>query len=89
MGNLFVADGGTKMQGAAQVYKFTPAGVRTTFALGLTNPDGLAFDSAGNLFVAEFGEINGGPGTGRSINLLQTECEPLLPPDCVTSRSGF
>jgi glucose/arabinose dehydrogenase len=52
-------------KGSGAVYKFTPAGVRTTFAFGLSNPAGLAFDSAGNLFVAEFGEINGGPGTGR------------------------
>lgn len=49
-GNLFVAD-----DGSGAVYKFTPAGVRTTFASGLpTLPArvGLAFDSAGNLFVA-------------------------------------
>jgi hypothetical protein len=30
-------------------------GVKTTFATGLTTPRGLAFDSSGNLFVAEAG----------------------------------
>lgn len=49
-GNLFVSvfngvDGG--------ILKFTPSGVMTTFATGLDNPRGLAFDSAGTLFVAE------------------------------------
>ena len=49
-GNLFVADGGTS---GSRIYKFTPAGVRTTFASGLFEPaNGLAFDRAGNLFVA-------------------------------------
>jgi hypothetical protein len=28
-------------------------GVKSTFATGLTTPRGLAFDSSGNLFVAE------------------------------------
>jgi sugar lactone lactonase YvrE len=45
--NLFVsaydASGG-------KILEFTPNGVRSTFATGL-NPGGLAFDSAGNLFV--------------------------------------
>ena len=42
------------MRAGGAVYKFTPAGVRTIFASGLQLPDrvGLAFDSAGNLFVA-------------------------------------
>ncbi len=30
----------------------TPAGVVSTFASGLDNPTGLAFDAAGNLYVA-------------------------------------
>jgi hypothetical protein len=36
--------------------------VKSTFAIGLTTPRGLAFDSEGNLFVAEAGipEIPGG-----------------------------
>ena len=37
------------------VYKFTPTGVRTTFASGLFYPFALAFDSRGNLFVADGG----------------------------------
>ena len=47
-GNLFVAAG-------PAIYKFTPTGVRTTFASGLATPFALAFDSGGNLFVADIG----------------------------------
>src|SRR5262245_30272596 len=48
--NLFEADfnGGL-------IYSFTPDGARSAFASGLTLPDGVVFDSAGNLFVAELG----------------------------------
>lgn len=35
------------------ILKFTPDGIESTFATGLSWPRGLAFDRAGNLFVAE------------------------------------
>jgi len=38
------------------ILKFTPEGVKSTFATGLTYPRGLAFDRSGNLFVAD---VNG------------------------------
>src|SRR5438094_789435 len=48
-GNLFEAD-----QGSNKIFKFTPAGVKTTFASGLSGPFGLAFD-AGTLFESDTG----------------------------------
>src|SRR5262249_51690807 len=48
-GDLFVAE----FDGS--IFKFTPNGTKTTFASGLGNPEGLAFDSSGNLFEAGFG----------------------------------
>ena len=49
-GDLFEADfsGGI-------IYKFDPSGARTVFAMGLSGPEGLAFDANGNLFVSETG----------------------------------
>jgi len=38
------------------VYEYTPGGAQTIVATGLNNPYGLAFDSAGNLFVSSFGD---------------------------------
>lgn len=46
-GDLYVAEG----TGGGTVYKFTPAGSRSTVASGLYQPLALAFDRAGNLFV--------------------------------------
>ena len=37
------------------VNKITPAGTLTTFASGLYYPDGLAFNSAGDLFESNYG----------------------------------
>src|SRR5579859_6252031 len=46
--NLFVA-----AYGSGQINGFTPTGAQSTFASGLNQPLGLAFDSAGNLYEAD------------------------------------
>src|SRR6266513_2108230 len=48
-GNLFETDHGTN-----RIFKFTPAGVKTSFAAGLNGPFGLAFN-AGTLFESDTG----------------------------------
>jgi sugar lactone lactonase YvrE len=50
-GDLFVSINGTGENGAGSIYKYTAKGVQSTFATGLSEPRGVAFDSAGNLFV--------------------------------------
>ena len=59
-GNLFVSIETFSDPGADSIVYFTPAGVESTFAIGLTFPRGLAFDSSGNLFVAEANPIPDG-----------------------------
>ena len=56
-GDLFASiDGAPGIHGApgngvGSIYKYAPNGVLSTVAYGLSHPRGLAFDSAGNLFV--------------------------------------
>ena len=53
--NLFVSgsDPGFSAQ-AGVIFEITPGGVQSIFASGLSSPNGLAFDSAGNLFVTDY-----------------------------------
>jgi len=46
--NLYVT-----VAGPGTILEYTPSGVQSTYATGLTGPRGLAFDSIGNLFAAE------------------------------------
>ena len=58
--NLFAVDA---VQGNyGNIDEFTPNGVRSVFASGLTTPFAMAFDSGGNLFVADGGDENAGSG---------------------------
>ena len=46
--NVYVSDGNS-------ILKFTPDGTQSTFAAGLSNPQGLAFGNDGNLYVVNAG----------------------------------
>jgi sugar lactone lactonase YvrE len=46
-GNVYVGDTGNT------IFKFTPGGAKSDFAKVTTSPHGFAFDTSGNLFVAE------------------------------------
>ena len=59
-GNFFVSTLATPNGGQDLVLKYTPDGIESTFATGLTDPRGVAFDRGGDLFVAEIRQD--GPG---------------------------
>src|ERR1043166_3663289 len=55
-----------------EILEYTPSGVQSTYATGLSAPRGLAFDSIGNLFAAEtvnFEHTGNGIGKVLKYNL--------------------
>jgi sugar lactone lactonase YvrE len=50
-GDVFVAEGASP----ATILEIAPGGAQSTFATGLANVNGMAFDTAGNLFVEDSG----------------------------------
>ena len=52
LNDLFVSINGTGNNGEGLIYQYTPTGVQSLFAPGLSEPRDMAFDRFGNLFVA-------------------------------------
>jgi hypothetical protein len=52
LNDLFASINGDGSNGGGSIYEYTPTGLQTVFASGLSEPRGLAFDYFGNLFVA-------------------------------------
>src|SRR5690349_9680074 len=59
--NLFVS---VNDAGGGKILEFSPDGVQSTFASGLMGAGALAFDSAGNLFVADVSVDSNGMTSG-------------------------
>ena len=57
VGNLFVADNTNSNIHQGSIYEYKPTGLRATFAVlaASDRPADLAFDSAGNLLMADLG----------------------------------
>src|ERR1700746_609306 len=49
--DLFASVNGDMHNGGGFIYQYTPSGVQSIFAAGLSRPRGVAFDHFGNLFV--------------------------------------
>jgi sugar lactone lactonase YvrE len=67
-GDLFVVD-----SSAGAIVKYNPAGTKTTFLGGFTTPTGIAFDSKGNIFVAD-----GNPGSSTISKITPTGIKTLF-----------
>jgi hypothetical protein len=52
LNDLFASIGGNGENGGGFVYQYTPIGVQSLYASGLSRPGGVAFDHRNNLFVA-------------------------------------
>jgi sugar lactone lactonase YvrE len=51
LNDLFASVNGDTHNGGGFIYEYTPGGVQSTFAAGLSRPRGVTFDHFGNLFV--------------------------------------
>jgi sugar lactone lactonase YvrE len=68
--DLFASINGTTQNGGGSILELTPSGVQTTFASALNRPRGVAFDSAGNLFVATTTlDLNSGNYSGAILKI--------------------
>ena len=69
LNDLFASINGSGDNGGGFIYQYTPAGVQSTFASGLSRPRGLVFDHFGNLFVANTTFDGNGVGHGTIVKI--------------------
>ena len=66
--NLYISD-----YGDGKIYKVTSGGTQSTFTSGLYYPSGIAFDSSGDLFVADGnGNIHEYANNGGTLSTTPT-----------------
>jgi hypothetical protein len=53
LNDLFASVNGDTHNGGGFIYEYTPTGVQSIFASGISRPRGVAFDHVANLFVAQ------------------------------------
>jgi len=70
LNDLYASVNGAANNGGGFIYQYTPAGVQSIFASGLSRPRGVAFDHFGNLFVATTTfDPNSGHFTGAILKI--------------------
>jgi hypothetical protein len=67
--DLFASVNHPNPTGPGAINQYTPAGVQGTFVASVVQPRGLAFDCAGNLFVASTGFDNNGNSVGSILEV--------------------
>jgi glucose/arabinose dehydrogenase len=88
LNDLFASINGTADNGGGFIYEYTPSGVQSTFASGLSRPRGVAIDSAGNLLVA-VNDWDGSPNCcqGTILKILPDGTQTTFAD--VTAPSGY
>jgi len=67
--DLFASVNHPNPTGPGAIFQYTPAGVQSTFVASVVQPRGVAFDCAGNLFVASTGFDNNGNSVGSILKV--------------------
>jgi choice-of-anchor A domain-containing protein len=67
--DLFASVNHPDPTGPGAIFQYTPAGAQSTFVASVEQPRGLAFDCAGNLFVASTGFDNSGNSVGSILKV--------------------
>jgi hypothetical protein len=78
LNDLFVSISGDGTNGGGFTYEYTPNGLQTIFASGLSLPRGVAFGPSGNLFVANTTFDGNGLGHGTIVKITPGGVQSLF-----------